>query len=332
MPKGSPSSPSSGASPGSPACGPTQPCPLQKSIAGQFTETELKCGEVGHVQATGVQISEGAATTFAIKRVRDGAALTSVNGPMNGQSVPSLEWRPKVPADVQATDEFEFDVSADGVSAKSSNKFKFKLFPDYPSETKTYNCTSGSFAWTGKFDISYANNTITVTVKIKLLNRAGAKPAAATDPLPALAADPVSDADKATMKADVEGKLSRKINLYRTACVLGASCTCLKPIVIVVNFVESGEHHEVNLFTGSGRANARNWTRVKTRDNSYAHETGHLLGWYDEYTGGATGSAPRWKANEPANVMNVGLTVPPEYGWDFRDWFDGKTGEGWTAK
>ena len=30
--------------------------------------------------------------------------------------------------------------------------------------------------------------------------------------------------------------------------------------------------------------------------------------------------------------MNVGLTVPPEYAWDFRDWFIGKAGEDYTAK
>jgi len=57
-----------------------------------------------------------------------------------------------------------------------------------------------------------------------------------------------------------------------------------------------------------------------------------LLGFYDEYTGGAVGAAPRWKPNEAANIMNVGLTEPPEYCWDFRDWFAGKTGESWKAK
>jgi hypothetical protein len=89
------------------------------------------------------------------------------------------------------------------------------------------------------------------------------------------------------MKADIEGKLSRKINLYRKNCAFGDACACPKPIVVVVDFVESGQHHEVNLYQGPGRANAMNWTREKTRDNSWAHETGHLLDWYDEYAGGA---------------------------------------------
>lgn len=60
--------------------------------------------------------------------------------------------------------------------------------------------------------------------------------------------------------------------------------------VEALDFVEDDYHHEVNLFQGAGRANASNWTRVKTRDNSWAHETGHLLGFYDEYSTGAVGT------------------------------------------
>ncbi|TVQ87028.1 MAG: hypothetical protein EA400_11810, partial [Chromatiaceae bacterium] len=303
----------------------------RKSIAGRFTETSIKCGDPGHVEADGVQIAEGATTDFAITRVRDGSALTSVNAPMTGQQVRGLDWNPRRPGDWQRGDRFQLQISADGEQAEGSNQFGFHEYPDLGPETKTIVCSSGDYGWTGKFDIAYRNDEIIVTVKIKLLNRQGEKPANAGDPLPAVG-DPVSDADKASMKADIEGKLSRKIRLFRTDCRFGAACSCPKPILIVVQFVEASAHHEVNLFQGAGRANASNWTRVKTRANSWAHETGHLLGWYDEYSTGAVGSAPRWQNNEPANVMNVGLTVPPEYGWDFRDWFTSGSGESWAAR
>jgi hypothetical protein len=330
MPKNTPSNPNSGPD-ASTACGSeVAGCPQHKSISGSFKEPAVKCGDKAHVLANGVQIAEGANTSFAISRVRDHSALKTVSAPMNGQVVRDLQWSPQRPADWRKGDEFEFDVSADGETAKSSNKFKFTEYPNAGPETKTFNCTSGSFAWTGKFDIAFADDVITVTVKIKLVNRLGAKPAAGAA-LPAVG-DAVTDADKNSMKADIEGKLSEKVKLYRKNCQFGAACSCPKPIKIVVQFVESGEHHSVNLFQGEGRANATNWTRVKTRPNSWAHETGHLLAWYDEYTGGAVGTTPRWKANEPANVMNEGLTVPPEYGWDFRDWYAGKSGEDWVAK
>jgi hypothetical protein len=330
VPKQTPANPSAAPDAGAPCAGTEAACPLQKKITGRFTEVTAKCGDPAHVEADGTNLAEGATTTFSPKCLRDSAALTAVSGPMNGQSVRNLDWKPKRPANWAKGDEFSFGVSGDGQSAQSENKFKFHEYPAVASETKTFNCVSGVFAWTGKFDILFADDVVTVTVKIKLVNRLGAKPAAGAA-LPAIG-EAVTDADKASMKADVEGKLSSKVKLFRTNCAFAAACTCAKPIKIVVSFVEADAHHDVNLFQGAGRANASNWTRVKTRENSWAHETGHLLGWYDEYTDGAVGATPRWQANEPANVMNVGLTVPPEYGWDFRDWYTGKSGEDWTAK
>ena len=184
--------------------------------------------------------------------------------------------------------------------------------------------------------IELKDGQITVTTKIKLINRQGAKPADGAA-LPA-AGPAVSDADKQAMKADIEGKLSDQRLFHRAGCERGDGCDCPKgrgcckvQVRIVVDFVESGEHHVVNLFQGAGRANSGNWTRVKTRDNSYAHETGHLLGFYDEYAGGAVGSAPRWKV-QAGVIMASGLTVPAEYYWDFRDWLKSKcSGEAWTV-
>ena len=327
-PENAPTDPSAGPDAGSPTSPGAQMC-KPKALAGRFVETEVKCGDPANVAAFGVNIAENAATSFTIKRLRDSAAAATATATMTEQATGSTPWRPKKPAGTNPGEAFTFQVSADGVSAASGNSFTFKEFPDYGPDTKTYACTSGVFGWTGKHDIKHGADKVMVTVKIKLINRLGAKP----DPgvaLPAIG-DPVSDADKTAMKTDVEAKYAGKFKMKRHACGFGVACTCVKPIQIVVEFVEADAHHDVNLFQGPGRANASNWTRVKTRDNSWAHETGHLLGFYDEYTGGAVGAAPRWKPNEPANVMNVGLGVPPEYAWDFRDWFAEKTGESWDV-
>lgn len=208
--------------------------------------------------------------------------------------------------------------------------------PDYAKETKTIACTSGIFGWTGKFDIEFKSGILHVTTKVKLINRLGAKPASG-DPMPAVG-DPVTDEDKAEIKKDVESKLTGKWFMHRKGCDRNKACDCDEKygcckfrVRVHLEFVESGEHHVVNLFQGPGRANASNWTRVKTRDNSWAHETGHLLAWFDEYVGGAVGTAPRWKAPNNTAVMSSGLKVPFEYYWDFRDWLKGKSSQEWEG-
>lgn len=318
---------------------PAQGCPLQKkkAIRGSFEKTEAKCGDKVGLQATATNIADGTTVNFALRQLPGKQGLGTESSPLQGAAVSpaKLKWISKKTFDGWTKPQVDFEVSADGVSKDSDNKFSFFNYSDKASETKTIPCSSGVFGWTGKFDIEFKDGVVLVTVKIKLINRLGAKPANAGDPLPA-AGDPVTAADKAAMKADVEGKLSQRWILHREQCQRLSACDCPKdrrcckfPVKVAVQFVESGEHHTVNLFQGAGRANASNWTRVKTRDNSWAHETGHLLGFYDEYVGGAVGAAPRWSAPNDTHVMSAGLVVPKEYYWDFRDWYKSKTGESW---
>ncbi|HLP41724.1 MAG TPA: hypothetical protein VK465_09480 [Fibrobacteria bacterium] len=238
-----------------------------------------------------------------------------------------LEWNKPV---------VRINAEAGAAKASGDNSFKFKKFPDYPMETKSITCSSGIFGWTGRFDIEFKAGILHVTTKIKLINRLGAKPAPG-DPTPG-AGTPVTDEDKADMKKDIESKLTGKWFMHRKNCDRNKVCDCSEMngcckfrVRIHVEFVESGEHHIVNLFQGPGRANATNWTRVKTRANSWAHETGHLLAWYDEYSGGAVGVAPRWKSPNDTAVMSSGLAVPFEYYWDFRDWLKQKSSQEWEG-
>lgn len=312
----------------------TEPCPLAKSITGRFTEEEVKCGSSAHLEADAVNIDDGQTVQFALRKLPDQSGIATETAPLAGSQVRGKEWISKKPSDLWPPDEVDFQVSADGVSADSENKLHFHNYANKALETKTINCASGVYGWTGKFDIKFEAGKVIVLVKIKLINRLGGKPATG-DPMPAAGAA-VTAADKLAMKTDIEGKLTNKWLVHRVDCQRDAACDCPSDrkcckfrVTVQVDFVESGEHHEVNLFQGAGRANASNWTRVKTRDNSYAHETGHLLAWYDEYSTGAVGTAPRWIANNAGAVMNTGLTVPETYYWDFRDWYAGKTGETW---
>lgn len=304
----------------------SESCPETKSIRGHFIETEVKCGDPASVEAQGVNITEGSSVSFSVYRTRDFANLDSLSGQMNAQQS-TVQWHPRQPTDARAGDAFLFDVSADGESGHSSNNFHFTPLANQGPEEKSWRCTSGVFGWDAKFEIRFTADTLYVKVKIKLVNWTGNTPEAH-----GTHSGTVSDADKTTMKNDIESRLNNHLFLTRRNCYFGEFCTCMKPVVVEVEFVESGQHHIVNFYQGQFGADSAHWARTKYRDTSWAHETGHLMGWYDEYPGGATGSSPRWQADESANLMGCpGGTIPSEYGWDFRDWLATKTGEPWNV-
>jgi hypothetical protein len=80
--------------------------------------------------------------------------------------------------------------------------------------------------------------------------------------------------------------------------------------------------------------NAGNWVRIPpggNGSNAFAHEVGHLLGWYDEYPTGACGPVP-WKNERKNAIMYFAgpyTTVPQLYYQDFKGEFRLKTDEPW---
>jgi hypothetical protein len=305
------------------------------SITAKFLTESGYCGDAVQIQMTGENLPAKPAAKIDLNSGADGSLVESLSGAMDPLPY-KAKWIARKKGAAWDKPEILIAAEAAGAKAKGQNKFKLKRLPDQAKETKTIACASGVFGWTGKFDIEFKDGVLVVVTKVKLINRLGAKPASG-DPMPA-AGDPVSAGDKADMKKDVESKLSGQWILHRKDCERKKACDCdgkngccKFQVRVQLDFVESGEHHVVNLFQGPGRANAANWTRVKTRDNSWAHETGHLLAWYDEYVGGAVGTSPRWTAPNDAAVMSSGLKVPFEYYWDFRDWLKGKTSQEWEG-
>lgn len=311
---------------------PTTPEP-DVALACNFDQVNPKCGDDILLQAQATNIPDGTSITFRLQSLADNKSIRTSSAALAGSRA-ERAWRVQKPTNDWPDPEIDMVASGGGATAASSNQVTIHRYPDVASETKTIACASGIYGWTGKFDIEFTDFETRITIKIKLVNRLGAKPAPG-GAMPA-AGPAVSAADKSSMKQDIESKLTEKWMLHRDGCQRGKGCSCPRgrgcckfKVKITVEFLENGQHHTVNLFQGSGRANATNWTRVKTRANSWAHETGHLLAWYDEYSTGAVGAAPRWKPNRPGAVMNTGLAVPREYYWDFRDWLQAKAGEDW---
>ena len=333
----------------------TEPCP-QRHIEGWFVSqaearSSIKCGDTVVLCANSSDIPAGSSVSYRIKQCPDdGQRVQTLDGRL--ESVPrgaqvDKNWVSKKTFRGWDSNCINFRVTSRGASANSQNERTFHRYPNIASQTKTLarNVTNSghNYVWTGKYDIEFRNFEVIVTVKIKLLNRQGPQPQ--TPPLPAVG--PAVDArTKRRLKQSAEGILSNRWILHRDECQRGARCNCQVNrqcckfrIRVRVQFVESGEHHRVDLFQGRNRysVNSGAWGRVPWDRLDYGHEVGHLLGWYDEYdSAGArgaiapSGSRPPWQRNRSGAIMHCsGRRVPKFYYDDFKDWFSSRTSESW---
>lgn len=312
-----------------------EPCPIVKSICGRFDPALVKCGSAVSLQAETTNISDGLNAQFAMRSLPGQGAVGSESAPISGSQIRGLNWISKKPTDQwPEAGEMDFEVAADGVSAESENKLKFHKYVKIPWQLKSYRRTSGIYGWDAKYLIMFEDGLVHIVVKIKILNMQGPRPASGS-PEPAVGAA-LTAAEKRTIERDIRSYLTGKWLLHRKDC-LRLDCDCPKErqcckfrIRVWPRLVESGEHHVVRLYTGTGQAKSTQWFRVKSWPTSYGHEVGHLLGFYDEYEGGATGPSP-WRVRGGVLMSSDGPRFPKYYYNDINDWFKQKTGEDWEC-
>jgi hypothetical protein len=328
---------------------PTEPAPEPTEdpqvYNARWQNTEVKCGDTTQMLANTANIEAGTQADFTIQKISDDSTVATVNENTAATSV-RAQWLTKKPSNQwDGQPELKFQVSADGAQAESGNQLIFHEYRDSAGQERTISRTGTNAAGEtarlrdGKFRAEFRDRILKITIRLKLNNRTGARPSDSggtrEDDAAVPIGSPVSDADKNGFKNDIQGYISKKLKMHRHDCGRGETCDCSNEcckfdVEVQVEFVEDNAHHTVDLWPGRGRATSVNWYHVKTRDNSRAHETGHLLGWFDEYADATWhGSPPRWQNDRPGALMNTGADIPPEYYFDFRDWFRSRTGEAW---
>jgi hypothetical protein len=102
-------------------------------------------------------------------------------------------------------------------------------------------------------------------------------------------------------------------------------CPCESYLVTVaVHFVDSGEHHSVRIWSGSGPANVTNWHITRTGQTT-AHEAGHMFGYPDEYSAEECPDRIVFHDGTIMGASRIG-TVRPRHYRDFADWISIETG------
>jgi hypothetical protein len=210
----------------------------------------------------------------------------------------------------------------------------FAWVEDAKTGTKQLKGTAQHYEWEVCYEIAFTSGRLTVTKKLDFARPDGA------------AAGPYQ---YRLWKREVEGVWDAKYRLHRDKCLRGTACDCggysngccAFPIRVVCDF-GPGHGKPVTLHAGPNDPTGRRkeispgvpnpnygrwwyshdwWEgRRNVPMTVRAHEFGHLIGMYDEYTEGAAEVSRRY-ANVPSSIMSVGRTVYLRHFEEFAAWF-----------
>jgi hypothetical protein len=89
-----------------------------------------------------------------------------------------------------------------------------------------------------------------------------------------------------------------------------------------VQWVESGQHHTVNVDPGNDRSNMSQWY-IEDGGQTAAHESGHMFGNPDEYA--EADRCPDRDVHTDNTIMGSGSQVKSRHYQRFADWLSNRT-------
>ncbi len=342
-----------------------EPCAKQL-INARWSPTTVKCGDVAQMLADTQGIAAGVAATYTVQKL-DNSAVTTLNVPTDASSI-TRPWTSQKPDNTWGHPEIKFTVAADGLTANSQDpQLSFHSYPNIARTPLTQDLVANPpYVVRQRVMAELTDRVLLIHVPIKIRKCDKLPPrrknetwndwAARWNPAPYRAGqDDLSAADKTNLKNAIEGHYRQKKALHRTACARHAGgCSdpvsrkcCKFEIQVLVHFYDLGDATApaiaptVNYWNDTERANAANWFATDFPGSIwvFAHEVGHLIGFYDEYTGGATDTTPgtSWQNAQAFTIPNLMNGQSPQrlenyYFAYFATWVGGSTGETWATQ
>jgi hypothetical protein len=287
---------------------------LPWTLIAQWVDTQAYCGDYAKLEVGVVPVPPPASLTVEVLHPSSGATIATFGSTLTGGSV-QFAWMSKAQTASWRTDKIGFRVTVSGIglSGNSTNQFTIRPRPTVGWTTLENNRgTPAGFSDVYEYvDASLEASQVHYSLKIELSAEHFWQ------------SMPWDDARQATEKSHIEtiwnnGFSTRKF--HRIDCRRGRTCDCAFDCCkagfhLDVNFVSSGEHYEVEIRLELGRcATGRSgsyWNDPSANPpTQYAHEVGHMLGNFDEYSGGATDPNGVQPAVAPAaelNLMSTGM-------------------------
>lgn len=288
----------------------TAQCPAQirYTLTGRWLDTQAYCGDEARLEVTVTPTPPDGLVTVNVLHPTTGATVDTLTGNMTGGRM-ETKWITKAQTANWRTDRIPFSATASsvGVSGNSTNQLTFRQRPTTTWTLINVAHPSGnSFGPVHqKHDAQLEADKVHYKLKLKLRGSA------------------FSEAKRTAAKQVIEDVWNNGFsakNFHRTDCKRGDACDCTfdcckAGFQLEVEFVTTGQHLTVRVVrTRPGRRRQRssmNGNRgtwgdpPMNADTTYAHETGHVLGQFDEYSTGAIdpGASP----DQPSNAATPNL-------------------------
>ncbi len=179
---------------------------------------------------------------------------------------------------------------------------------DVPGERLSYYMSSPPYGWSPYYDIEFLNQELHVYTSIYLYGTGGVT-------------QQQIDALEPTWENGIEG-------LWNDSYQISHDNSYYYDIIYDVTFVENPlsdfYHYQVRVRPGPERSNMLTWDTEDTPQVA-AHEYGHMVGNYDEYSGGATN--PSNPIIDSTSIMGSTSPAAVSYARHYEpvvDWLEGK--------
>jgi len=283
----------------------------------RWIDTSKYCGDNVRLECAITGGPPDGAATVEILHPSSGSVIHTINTTLTGGRF-SATWVAKAQTADWRTDQIRFRVQAAGLTCTSSNTFTFRARPTTGTVLQNYMCGHAAHGGGHRavYDLMLEANRVLQTLKFKSWSDPGVPAATLT----AFAGEVETRAETVWNN----GFNAKKF--HRHNCQRGAACDCTFDCCkagfhLDVQFVASGQHRQIKVIPQPNPAAPTiiSWCRYDDSawaypgvdpTSVYAHETGHMLGQYDEYVTSCNDPSPagtlyRQPAPPPAAELNL---------------------------